>query len=74
MLEQGESVHLGHHHIADDEVVFISKQHLQCFLAVYGMVKLIAVAQFGDDITGYFWFIIYYEDAELAEGFLSLDT
>jgi hypothetical protein len=44
MLEQGESVHLGHHHIADDEVVFISKQHLQCFLAVYGMVKLIAVA------------------------------
>ena len=69
--QQGDAVHLGHHHIADDEVVGTGEQHLQCLLAVGCVVELVSVAQFANDVVGDFLVIIGNEDAELAIGVLS---
>ena len=67
-LQHGDAVHLGHHHVADDEVVVaVRQQHLQALLAVGGVVELVAVAQLVDDVVGYLVVVVDDEDAELAE-------
>ena len=51
--EHGEAVHLGHHDIADDEVVLVGKQFAQAFLAVSAGAELVETAQLGGDVAAY---------------------
>ena len=66
--EHGEAVHLGHHHVANHQVVVICKQFLQTILTVSAGSEVIVVGQLMSNVGGDFLVVVDHQNMVRGTG------